>query len=198
MAKLLALLLTSLISIAATAMPEVEEALVAKENKVGLAVIALSDKKSISSDNRAYQRIIGNLQKQIKKNDFHVFNAMLPADKQPDWALDLEAVSQSVETLDNPYINSMILVDASVTDNTDDTIMLSLKLRLFDVTTQTVYRELSEERKITVSAGQAERFVVRRIENELVQLSQSLIPEVISSVHHEYEASEIFLQVADR
>lgn len=165
---------------------------------VGLAVMVLNDDAaSIESGNPVYQWIIGRLQKKFKHADFMVFNAAVPSDQRPDSSLGLTAVKETLLLIDNPHVNTVVLVNARVSPESNDdssAVTLSLSLRLFNVETESVFRELKVN-----SSLQLERHCDRDCQNHtisrsLLALSRSLTPETVASIQAEYSLPDQMIE----
>lgn len=155
----------------------------------GVAFIVLTNQdNSIPRENRVYQQIVGKLQRSFRKSDVLIFNAVIPAEHQPDWSKGSSVISDVLKKINNPYVDTIVIVTgfASPTVTGDESqVLVSLELQLYDVSSETVYMKLNETG--LASLGQ--------LDNSLLELTQSISTRTIDLISSQYEASA---QIASR
>jgi len=197
MLRVTALLLWSAIAMGS---PNTAEAIPEILDETGVAFIVLANQdNSISRGNRVYQQIVGKLQRTFRQSDILIFNAVIPADRQPDWSQGSLAISEVLKEINNPYLDTIVIVTGFATpDLTGDEsrVLVSLELQLYDVASETVYTKLNETgRTSLVEMACSEACLLKKVDNSLLGLTESISSRTIDLISSQYKAPA---QIASR
>ena len=150
----------------------------------------LADKhNSISRDNHSFQRVVGKLQRAFKRADMNVFNGALPAEKQSDWSMGLAAIDHSVVELNNPYVDTIVIVDGASNSEIvagHEQTSVQLRFQLYDLATKKVLQVVSKESVPPGDIGCDADCTFSRVNQELVRLGDLLSSKAVASVEAEY------------
>lgn len=131
-----------------------EDAKHALLDRYGVAVmIQASSENSIPTANPIYQLLLGKLQREMRKADFLVFNAVLPENTVLDEGPD-SSFQKTFARLDNPYLDTVLVVNMKVDGrlrNDASELALEVTVQFVDVVTGQAFATLDEASSIRIS-----------------------------------------------
>jgi hypothetical protein len=156
--------------------------------KYGVAVMIYAESAdSIAESGRIYQLVVGKLQREFRKADFAVFNAVMPANNQPDWT-NASAIRQAVSELKNPYIDTVLLVNAQVKltgASHSSEPEVTVQLKFYDIASGQVFADLSHSTRIERSTQCDSHCPLKNVDLEIVGLGSVLSASAISALHND-------------
>lgn len=180
--------------------PLADSATAMQTDKFGVAIVVLADQEnSLARNNPVYNRLIGMLQKSMKRESFLVYNGTLPPHNQPDWSRGMDAVIDAADRLDNPWVETMVVIIATTGPGRDRRMMeVALELRFLALSTKTVYRQLTQKSLVMTPEACAESCSRRLIDDELMQLSTAILPGLSFAKRSTFDNDEVVFGIAQR
>ncbi len=171
-----------------------------RTDKVGVAIVVLADQEnSVPRNHPVYNRLIGMLQKSMKRENFLVFNGILAPQDQPDWSRGMDAVIEAADRLNNPWVETMVVVNATTRLRHDKRMTeVALELRFLALSTKTVYRQLTQKSPVMTPEECAEACSRRLIDKELVQLSSTILPDLSFAKRSAFDNDDLIFRIAQR
>lgn len=150
-------------------------------DRYGVAVmIDSSSNNAIAASNRIYQLLVGKLQREMRDSDMLVFNGVLPETTATP-GFDRSALRETIRELDNPYLDTVLLISAAV--NAGETIAsnieLQLTLQFIDAATGLSFATLDETSTLPLAADCRNDCVSRAVNRQVISMGRTLNAQAI-------------------
>ena len=182
-------------------MPSLEQAKLKLLQQYGVAVmVADRTDNAIPANSPLYSLLIGKLQREIRKADFVVFNAVLPADRnsaQFNTDTNTDTLAEVIAALDNPYIDTILMLDVRVIDaaGTGQPEAVALTLEFVDAETARAFAALDKYFKLEPSVHCQSDCLNRQVNRQFIQMAQQLSADAVSMMRVDADSS-VYAQVS--
>ena len=165
-------------------------------DRYGVAVmIEASGQHSIPASNRIYQSLVGKLQREMRKADILVFNGVLPQADSPA-EFDRTRLKDKIRELDNPYLDAVLLISASVYTGKDTEtvpasgITLQLTLEFVDASTGLPFSEIDESLTLPIVAHCNLDCALRSVNRQVISMGPALSSKAIVAMQFDNNPGE--------
>ena len=171
-------------------------------DRYGVAVmIEASGQHSIPASNRIYQSLVGKLQREMRKADILVFNGVLPQTNSSA-EFDRTQLKDTIRKLDNPYLDAVLLISASVYAGKDSEtvptsdITLQLTLEFVDASTGLPFSEIDESLTLPIVANCKIDCVLRSVNRQVISMGPALTSKAIVAMQFDIDPGEYRIAAA--
>ena len=145
------------------------------------AVLALNQSEhSIPRGDLVYTSLVVSLQKKIREANHTVSNLALQKKDQPDWSKGLTAVDSAVKAYDNESLTTVILVDATRRELSNNLTEIQLSYTFYDAEERSVYRTFEADAVVATSCEK--HCATYQLVQEFKKLDKTLISSIVASL----------------